>query len=376
MSGTFSMVPHWLLERGASAPAVKLYAVLASYGTFDPSVGEYTNVRPRLRVVSDRMNGASDSALRRAMVELERLGALRRVQRRRPDGGQAANGYRVIFGGVTAPPWRAPDPLVEDDQTPPPPPAEGTPPSQVEPPPSTDEGDPPPPVTAHELEALDLDPETQTPPPPPSPVPTQRRPSTGGRDSIKQAIRIHLLVDYPDLEPAEVDEVYRRIEASADIRSVRSFVAAATKPGGVGLADWYRPVRKARLDRLASQRASMQPCPHGTPGGDQVNGAGVLACPMCRAGLTSDASRPTRAGHDASTPISRVLAAYSAALPPGRRQSAGQLLGIRTSVVRLLEAGAPESSLVDVAQRSARTGVPFDTLVAQLVEASHQEVTP
>lgn len=365
MSGTFSMVPHWLLNRGASAGAVKLYAVLASFGTFDPSTGEYVNVRPRLRVVSERMNGASDSALRRWMVELEGLGGLRRVVRRRSDGGQGANGYRVIFGSVAPPAWRKADPVIEDDPD--------TPPPQVEGGASTGGGDPPPPVTAQEVEALDLDPEIQTPPPPPPPVPAQRRSSTGGRDSIKQAIREHLVVDYPDVAPEEVDEVYRRIEASPAIRSVRGYVAASVAPAGPGLGEWYRPVRQSRLERLSGQRATMPACAHGAPGGDQLNGSGVAACPLCRTGAPADASRPPRAGHDASAPIPRILAAYSAALPEGRRQSAGQILTVRHTVARLLEAGAPEASLVDLAQRSARSGVPIATLVDQLVDASRQE---
>jgi len=371
VSGTFSMIPHWLLERGASDRGVKLYAVLASFGTFDPSTGEYISIRPRLSVIAERMNGASESALRRAMVELEGLGALRRVVRRRPDGGQAANGYRVIFGSVTAPAWRRPEPLVEDDPD--------TPPPQVEGGASTGGGGPPPQETAQELEALDLEPETQTPPPPPSTVPAQRRSSSGGRDLIKQAIREHLVADWPDVAPEDVDAVLRRLENSPEVRSVRRYVAAATLPDGGGLGDWYLPVRRARLDLLAAQRSSMPPCPHGSPGGDQINGSGVISCPMCRLGPPAaggDTSRPARGGRDtlaSSTPIPRILAAYSRALPEGRRESAGQILAVRATVVRLLEAGAPVASLVDLAQRSARSGVAFDILVGQLVDAQRQE---
>lgn len=373
MSGTFSMVPHWLLERGASDRAVKLYAVLASFGVFDPSTGEYVNVRPKLRTVSERMNGASDSALHRAMTELERLGALRRVVRRRPDGGQGANGYRVIVGSLMAPPWRAPEPLIEDD------PEQQTPPPPVVPPPTTGGTTPPPQVVPLEVDALDPDPEIHIPPPPPSTVPAQRRSSPGGRDLIKQAIREHLAVDWPDVDPADVDAVLCRLEHSSEVRSVRRYVAAATLPDGGGLGDWYLPVRRARLDLLSAQRASMPPCPHGTPGGDQLNGSGAISCPMCRLGPPAaggDASRPARGGRDtlaSSTPIPRILAAYSRALPEGRRESAGQILAIRATVVRLLEAGAPVSSLVDLAQRSARSGVAFDTLVGQLVDAQRQE---
>ena len=97
MTGTSSMIPHWLLDAGASANAVLTYAHLARYGTFNPAIGEYERVFPSREVLA-REIGISSTTLQRSITELEAVGALMRIQR----AGNTTV-YRLIFGTLGRP---------------------------------------------------------------------------------------------------------------------------------------------------------------------------------------------------------------------------------------------------------------------------------
>jgi len=115
MTGSFVMVPGWLLEAKLSGTDYLVYMHIASFGLYDPSKGSYVNARPSAATIADR-SGVSVRTVRRSLATLVRLGAVRRYVRRNTDGSQGANLFVVQVGrlelpnlqtidGVDAPEW-------------------------------------------------------------------------------------------------------------------------------------------------------------------------------------------------------------------------------------------------------------------------------
>lgn len=85
----FGIVPRDLLRSEASDKAVRLFAHL-----WDHADREEHQTTIRLAVLADEMRCSVDS-VRRAMRELEEIGAVNRVEEIRPDQSQAANTYSL-----------------------------------------------------------------------------------------------------------------------------------------------------------------------------------------------------------------------------------------------------------------------------------------
>lgn len=85
----FTIIPRWLLHRADLSKHAKLaYAVVASY------TDETGEAWPSLATVA-RLGSMSVSSARRGLDQLEALGVVERTARRRPDGGQTSNLYRI-----------------------------------------------------------------------------------------------------------------------------------------------------------------------------------------------------------------------------------------------------------------------------------------
>jgi len=85
------MVPHWLIEAGISGPALKLYVVL----------GEFANRRskeawPSRGKLAQRLS-VSTRTVDTGMAELVEIGAVEKSVRKRDDGGQTSNTYRLLL---------------------------------------------------------------------------------------------------------------------------------------------------------------------------------------------------------------------------------------------------------------------------------------
>jgi hypothetical protein len=108
-TGPFSIVPHWLIDAGASPQAVTLYAVLGMYA--DNQSGECWPSRAALA----RRVGKSRDSIDRWLTELRTLGAVSWTQRQGPSGDpnqsnvytlcriRAAEGCRDNAAGGAAP---------------------------------------------------------------------------------------------------------------------------------------------------------------------------------------------------------------------------------------------------------------------------------
>lgn len=96
------MVPEWLLDSTVSDNAIRIYAMLATYGTFDAESGWYTNIWPSKQTVAERTRRSTES-VKRAVRELEAVGALTRQRR----GTHGTNFYRLFVG---PPPFENGDP--------------------------------------------------------------------------------------------------------------------------------------------------------------------------------------------------------------------------------------------------------------------------
>ncbi|MEV0151661.1 hypothetical protein AB0H64_42555 [Nonomuraea sp. NPDC050733] len=73
--------------------------------------------------------------------------------------------------------------------------------------------------------------------------------------------------------------------------NVTGYITTLARNGD--LADWQGHVREQAARRHASQaadnRRTAPPCPHGEPGGDQLNPrSGQPWCPLCRNGVPPD----------------------------------------------------------------------------------------
>lgn len=90
----FSMLPNWLLETDPvlSANAIKIYFALATYGSGRGG----GNIVPSLPTIGDKA-GLSVPVVKRAIKELESVGAVVSKQRVAGDGGYTSKIYRLAF---------------------------------------------------------------------------------------------------------------------------------------------------------------------------------------------------------------------------------------------------------------------------------------
>lgn len=91
---SFAQIPEWLLFSGASSNAIRLYAVLwtrADYGTHQ--TGTYS---PSVATLAKDCGDVSPTTIRRALAELEKLGALRITRRVSESGDNLPNDYLLI----------------------------------------------------------------------------------------------------------------------------------------------------------------------------------------------------------------------------------------------------------------------------------------
>ena len=107
----FAMVPGWLLATRPSGTAVLVYAHLAMHGTYNPGTATYEQCRPSARTLAygDPRRGypgtgLSIKTIRRALDELEALGAIVGEAAYDERGARLPNVYRLQFGQVTPPP--------------------------------------------------------------------------------------------------------------------------------------------------------------------------------------------------------------------------------------------------------------------------------
>lgn len=89
-TGTFAIIPTWVIDADISDRAIKLYAILAGYA--DNNTGECW---PSRRLLADRL-GCSVDSLDRARNELVSIGALIVTVRIDSDGSQRSNLYTVM----------------------------------------------------------------------------------------------------------------------------------------------------------------------------------------------------------------------------------------------------------------------------------------
>lgn len=101
-TGGYAMVPAWLMAQKPSRAALAVYVTLALRGTFHPGVGEYGDCHPSHSGVA-RAIGCDRSTVKRAIRELETLGALVRAARADDRGDQTSSSYRLIFGALVGP---------------------------------------------------------------------------------------------------------------------------------------------------------------------------------------------------------------------------------------------------------------------------------
>lgn len=86
--GSFSIVPHWLVDAGASPQAIALFVILGSYA--DNDTGECW---PSRATLAARLGQSRDSVDRR-LKELRALGAVE-WQQRKDEAGQRSNLYTL-----------------------------------------------------------------------------------------------------------------------------------------------------------------------------------------------------------------------------------------------------------------------------------------
>lgn len=90
-STTYTRLPHWLLARGVSGNALRLYAALGKYA--DRNTGKAWPSRATLMADLN----ASKNAVKKWTDELVDLGALHVDERRRDNGPNMSNVYTLIF---------------------------------------------------------------------------------------------------------------------------------------------------------------------------------------------------------------------------------------------------------------------------------------
>lgn len=106
----FAMVPGWLLARQPSGTAILAYTHLAMFGTFNPGSARYEQCRPSASTLAhgDPSRGypgmgCSVKTVRRALEELENLGAIVGEEAYDVRGARLPNVYRLQFGSVAPP---------------------------------------------------------------------------------------------------------------------------------------------------------------------------------------------------------------------------------------------------------------------------------
>jgi len=87
----FATIPRWLYRIGISDRAFKLYCILAQ---MQGSRGKESHPS---RATLVRMTGSSVRSVARALAELEEWGAIKIVERFRPDGGRASSSYVIYY---------------------------------------------------------------------------------------------------------------------------------------------------------------------------------------------------------------------------------------------------------------------------------------
>lgn len=85
----WASIPRWLLYSDKITPAAKL-----TYTVVQGHVDEYGKAWPSLNTIATK-SGLSKSSVQRALRELTKAGLVQAEERRRKDGGQAANVYTI-----------------------------------------------------------------------------------------------------------------------------------------------------------------------------------------------------------------------------------------------------------------------------------------
>lgn len=93
----FVMVPDWLIFEKISPMALRVWCRLALYGEFDKRTGTYVNITPAHPKIAASL-GISVSTVKRAIAELESIGAIGTTKRWTDDGDPTSNSYRVVVG--------------------------------------------------------------------------------------------------------------------------------------------------------------------------------------------------------------------------------------------------------------------------------------
>lgn len=93
--GTFSIVPHWIIEAGVTGNTLLVWCCLAKHASCEdvawPSVSRMAE-----------STGLSDETVRRSVRSLQEIGALLAFERTREDGSQTSNEYRLFFASPDA----------------------------------------------------------------------------------------------------------------------------------------------------------------------------------------------------------------------------------------------------------------------------------
>ena len=85
----YAVTPEWILYSPLSDRAIRLYGVLGRY------VGTHDKGWPSRAKLGERMN-CSTSSVDRAVVELEKFGAIRVEERRRPNGSRTSSYFYLL----------------------------------------------------------------------------------------------------------------------------------------------------------------------------------------------------------------------------------------------------------------------------------------
>jgi hypothetical protein len=105
----FAMVPVWLIDSGASATAVQLFAALGKFANSGKAW-------PSRKLLAE-MLAMSPSTLDRAFRELREKGAISTIERRRPNGSRTTNQHTLhIAQPSPVDALRLPAPLVTGDE--------------------------------------------------------------------------------------------------------------------------------------------------------------------------------------------------------------------------------------------------------------------
>lgn len=118
------MVPAWLIARRPPPNALYAYVCLALRGTYNPGAATYAEIHPSVATLAADM-GVSEPTARRALADLESIGGVSRVARRK-GSRQTSNAYVIHFGRVVPPDAELagqgqpliPEPLTDDNPNP------------------------------------------------------------------------------------------------------------------------------------------------------------------------------------------------------------------------------------------------------------------